>query len=116
MVSRNQHNQCSLVGHACVVAIAGLIMLFASCSNGSVPRPKGYFRIDSYPTHYTPTPLGGISLHINDSARCITANNTADNGVHWLNIVYPRYNATLYLSYIPLKENLDRLMAESIEL
>ena len=99
-----------------ILTLIGMCLLMVSCRNESVPRPTGYFRIDSYPAQYTATPLGNISLHINDSAQCITPDVITDKGVHWLNVVYPRYNATLYLSYIPLKENLDRLMAESIEL
>lgn len=99
-----------------ILTLIGVCFLMVSCHSESTPRPTGYFRIDSYPTQYTATPIGNITLHINDSAQCITPDVITEKGVHWLNVVYPRYNATLYLSYFPLKGNLDRLMAESIEL
>lgn len=99
-----------------ILPLIGMCFLIASCRSESTPRPTGYFRIDSYPTQYTATPIGDITLHINDSAQCITPDVITEKGVHWLNVVYPRYDATLYLSYIPIEGNLDRLMAESIEL
>ena len=110
------HQQSHLLYRIFMTIIVGMVTLLTSCRNESTPRPTGYFRIDSYPAQYSPVQLGNISLHINDSAKRIIPEATTDKGVHWLNIVYPRYNATLYLSYIPLEENLDRLMGESIEL
>lgn len=116
MKNKPYHKQSRHIYSAYMTIIVGLVILLSSCRNESTPRPTGYFRIDSYPAQYTSVQLGNISLHINDSAQRIIPDATTDKGVHWLNVVYPRYNATLYLSYIPLNENLDRLMAESIEL
>jgi gliding motility-associated lipoprotein GldD len=47
---------------------------------------------------------------------CITPPEENLDNALWRNIVYPRYNATIYLSYLPIDNNLDQLMAESIEL
>ena len=100
----------------CVAVIIGIVLLATSCHGGSTPRPNGYFRIDAYPSSYSPISLGNISIQINDSAQCIIPSMHCGKDRHWLNVVYPRYNATIYLSYIPLRNNLDRLMSESIEL
>lgn len=97
--------------------LIGIALLFVvSCNKPSTPRPDGYFRIESYPDSYTAHTIGCIKLHINDSARCQYPPHTANDGVVWLNLIYPRYNATIYLSYIPIDNNLDRLIAESTEL
>ncbi|MBR3950686.1 MAG: hypothetical protein IKJ79_02075 [Bacteroidaceae bacterium] len=116
MKNRLGQRQIDLLQQVYMTIIMGCVLLLCSCHNSSTPRPHAYFRIDAYPAHYTPTRLGSISLHINDSAKRIIPNANTDEGVYWLNIVYPRYNATLYLSYIPLNKNLNHLMAESIEL
>lgn len=100
----------------CICMIAGLIFFLEACQQETAtPRPTGYFRIEPYPASYTPIAIGNISLQVNDSARCITPHNEQPTA-QWLNITYPRYNATIYLSYIPLNNNLQRLIAESIEL
>ncbi len=99
-----------------VLFIAGMIAIFTACHNTTAPRPQGYFRITPYPSSYHTHTLGGITLQVNDSAQCTTPTSHTRDGVHWLNIQYPRYNATIYLSYIPLTGNLERLMSESIEL
>ena len=116
MTKKYHKHSFRIITLALALFIAGLIFIFTSCNNAATPRPHGYFRIEPYPANYTTHPLGGISLQINDSAQCCTPDRQAHDGVHWLNIQYPRYKATIYLSYIPLSDNLDRLMKESEEL
>lgn len=94
-----------------------IILLTTACRETTTPRPNGFFRIDSYPATYKEVKMGNITLNINDSALCnVPPGAEGNSGTEWLNITYPRYNATIYLSYITLHDNLDRLMAESIEL
>lgn len=102
--------------YAPAICLAATVMLLvlASCREHATPRPDGYFRIDPYPAAYTPHTIGNIYIDVNDSARCIATHTQAN--AQWLDIVYPRYNATLYISYIPIDNNLDRLMHESIDL
>ena len=116
MTKKYHKHSFRIITLALALIIAGLIFIFTSCNNAATPRPHGYFRIEPYPTNYTTHPLGSISLQINDSAQCCTPDRQAHDGVYWLNIQYPRYKATIYLSYIPLSDNLDRLMRESVEL
>ena len=109
-------NKNGIINKTWIAIVVCLTIRLSACRHRSTPRPSGYFRIDPYPASYSATHIGNLSLQINDSARCITPDVATTQGVHWLNIVYPRYNATIYLSYIPLHNNLDLLMAESIEL
>lgn len=99
-----------------LIASIAIILLLTACREQATPRPNGYFRIDAYPACYHIDTLGNVSLQVNDSALCMTPSTHTADGVEWLNITYPRYRATIYLSYIPLADNLERLMAESIEL
>ena len=116
MAKKYHKHSFGIITFILALLIAGVIFVFVSCNNTPTPRPHGYFRIDPYPINYKSQSLGNIILQVNDSAQCDTPSTQAHDGVHWLNIQYPRYNATIYLSYIPLSNNLDRLMAESIEL
>ena len=93
---------------------------FSACRRKYTPLPDGYFRIDPYPESYQRTSLlqPFISFEVSDSATVVLRNDTSQhkNSALWLNIRYPRYRATLYCSYHPLRNNLDQLLAESKEL
>lgn len=99
---------------ACLVCV---IALLTACRQPSVPRPDGYFRIDAYPDVWRTDTLGGISLQVNDSSYSVVPQDAAAGSV-WRNIVYPRYKATVYLSYIPVTDvaELSALLAESRDL
>lgn len=105
----------TLVRYAALTIIAAASTLMVSCRQQATPRPEGYFRIDKYPACYHNDTIGRVTLQVNDSARSIVPPQPSGNA-SWLNIAYPRYRATIYLSYIPLSHNLEQLMAESIEL
>lgn len=97
--------------------IIGMALLTTSCQQETTPRPEGYFRIDAYPARHSQVEMGDITILVNDSAQCVVpASHRNNDKAHWLNIVYPRYNATIHLSYFTLQDNLERLMGESIEL
>lgn len=100
----------------CIITIAGIAMLLAGCKQEATPLPEGYFRIDAYPAEYTPHTIGDISILVNDSAQYVSVPATGNDKSVWANIIYPRYNATLYLSFFTLNNNLNTLMDESIEL
>ena len=114
----NTQSQYSFKAHTILLAMwcAFIAICTTSCSEQSTPRPDGYFRIEPYSAHYTPHIIGGISLQVNDSAHCLKTKDEDNRGVSWLNIVYPRYQATIYLSYIPIHNDIERLMEESIDL
>lgn len=113
---RNQYPQRIFILPYSILLTLSMVLLSTSCRQTATPRPEGYFRIDAYPACYSPVDIGTISLHINDSAMCIIPPEENLDNALWRNIVYPRYNATIYLSYLPIDNNLDQLMAESIEL
>lgn len=91
-----------------------------SCRRQYTPKPDAYFRIDPYPEIYRRTTLPGtrLSFEIPEGTTEALDPDSAHrhDGVQWLNIRFPRYRATLYCSYHPLRGNLDRLTDESREL
>ncbi len=88
-----------------ILPVAILLMLLVSCSNNDnqLPKPSGYFRIDLPEPNYvrfdTTFPY---SFDYSKNARIIF-NNYTQQEPYWLNIYYPDFRATLYLSYKDLK-------------
>ena len=107
------------------LALYALLCLVAgsagySCHRQYTPKPDGYFRIDPYPDSYRRTTLlePALSFEVPEGTVETLDHDTTRHhgGVQWLNIRFPRYRATLYCSYHPLRGNLDRLLDESREL
>ena len=94
-----------------MAVIGGLV--FYSCDRDYTPKPRGYFRIDlpeqeyrrfdtnfpyrfEYPVYAEiETPAGG------------------ENEPYWINITYPRFNGTIYISYKPVEDNLLEYLEDS---
>ena len=100
-----------------VSLLIGVVVCLSACGRPVTPRPDGYFRIESYPQSYRVDTIGRITLQVNDSAQSTAVENQSGMGTRWLNIFYPRYHATLYLSYIPVisQEALGQLLGEGRE-
>ena len=69
-----------------------------SCSRSEdvrpLPRREAFPRIDTYDTIYTCRSVGGVALDINAAA------TVTEPGSGWLDISYPRYNATVHVSVV----------------
>jgi gliding motility-associated lipoprotein GldD len=93
------------------------LVFFSSCGDDEdevfTPKPKGYFRID----------MPAKTYRLYDSL-CpysfeIPTYSFIDNDKHkgadpcWINIVFPRFNAQIHLSYKTVTNNLDTLLGQS---
>jgi gliding motility-associated lipoprotein GldD len=90
-----------------------LVSSLGGCRERSVPKPRGYFRIDlppkEYRTYDTTCPFvfeypvyGEISYNVGkNSEPC------------WFNLVFPRFKAIVHFSYKPVNKNLEILLKES---
>lgn len=95
-----------------------MVIFLSACRESVTPKPDGYFRIEPYPQTFRMDTIGWIAISVNDSARSVVPADKSDAEAYWLNLTYPRYRATLYLSYIPVKghDNLELLLSEGREL
>lgn len=92
------------------------IVLFSSCNSEEeaiVPKPRGYFRIDlpenKYANYSSDCPFAfehSIYSSVNTDTR---------RGAEpcWLDIVYPKFNGTIHLSYKPLDNNIGKFLEDS---
>lgn len=98
--------------------VAFALTIFISCGNDddediSIPKPKGYFRIDMPKKEY----------RVYDSL-CpysfeMPLYSFIDNDKHlgadpcWLNLHFPKFNAQIHLSYKVITNNLDTVLEQS---
>ncbi|MFT6747749.1 MAG: gliding motility-associated lipoprotein GldD [Glaciecola sp.] len=87
-----------------------LIVVAMSCDNEVVqPKPSGYYRID------LPTPEYNLwsaacpfEFKLSKHASMIRSKKNKSNC--YFDLEYPQFNATIYLSYLPVKNNLKSLI------
>lgn len=98
----------------CLVVVVGLII--AACSDNETPKPRAYFRIDlpkkeyrlfdtAYPYSFEYPVYGKINPRRDKAAQS-----------YWLNIDFPAFKGTLYISYMEIHGNLNNLLNDSREL
>ncbi len=88
-----------------------VFIILSSCSNDTLPKPKAQLRLE-YPE----------SIYINSQSNCpysfefSNQANTKINSKCWINIEYPRLNASINITYRPIDNNLKELFQESEKL
>lgn len=88
-----------------------LAVLCIACGGETLPKPKAMLRLQ-YPTPiYTQadTPCF-YTFEINKVAKLQPVNKRSKC---WYNLEYPRLHAKLYVSYYPIKNNLDSLLRDA---
>lgn len=83
-----------------------IIVLFISCGEDEVnmPKPRGYFRISIPKAEYQQ--FESTCPFIFDvSKNSVFAKHHSNNNC-WFNIIYPKLNATIHISYSEVKNNL----------
>lgn len=90
-----------------------LVFIFPSCEQGYTPKPRGFQRIEFPAKKYQPFHSDcGFSFDI-PVYSSIVPDNYPGADKCWYNLNYGEYNATLHLSYKPVKNNEDLMrMAE----
>jgi gliding motility-associated lipoprotein GldD len=97
------------------IVLIFLVYFLYSCREATVPKPRGYFRIDlpskEYRIYDTICPFvfeypvyGNISY------------NTGKNSEPcWFNLEFPRYKAVIHFSYKPVNKNLEEILKETYD-
>lgn len=101
----------SLLKHGIIVA--GIAFILWSCTNNSVPKPYGYFRIDLPEHTYRRIDTLGLPYSFDLPASCQLISRAANNEKYWIDLYYPALNASIYCSYKPVHNNLNDLLEDS---
>ncbi len=98
------------------VKILGVFMLvLVGCKEASVPKPRGYFRIDIPEAEYqdlgqkTKDKGQRTPYFFEYSAHAIAEPRQEPGERYWIDIVYPQYNAQIHCSYKPVQGRLRML-------
>ncbi len=90
-----------------------VVVALASCKRAYVPKPAGYFRIDLPETvHYDTLRKLPYAFEYNAYARVVPRKFNEEQS-DWIDIVYPRINATIYISYKAVHNNLPELLEDA---
>lgn len=89
---------------------------FAACNKSYVPKPRGYFRIAFPEKSYHPT--GGNLPYVFELADYSQLQFAKDpfTGNEWVNIVTPANKADVHLTYVNLKNDLNKHIEDSRKL
>jgi len=96
-----------------IILIICIPCLFYSCSKTSIPRPYGYFRVDLPQHNYRTIDTLNLPYRFDlpDNVRLIS--RQADGESYWIDLYYPKLNASIYCSYKPVKGNLIDLLEDT---
>jgi gliding motility-associated lipoprotein GldD len=92
------------------------VLLTASCHRHEMPKPNGYFRIDTPQNAYVV--LDSIYPYTFEYSAYATIgpDALAPDQPYWINIEYPQYHGIIHLSYKPVRGNLVKLLEDTREM
>ena len=89
------------------------LFIIAGCNNDYYPKPKGYFRIDLPDKEYVKFDSAyPYSFEYPVYAKVLPDKN-AQAEKYWINISYPQFHGTLYLSYKSIDKNLNKYLEDT---
>lgn len=89
-------------------------IIFASCDTDETPKPLTYMRIDIPKYEYKL--LDSIYPFTFKYSENVVITNQHPENINWINLDYPKFNATVYLSYYKVDTNLAELVNDAQEL
>lgn len=96
-----------------ILFLLGVITALISCDETPMPKPRGHIRLEypvaNYKLFESSAPY---TFNYNTFAQIIQNNRKP----HWYTIDYKKMNASVYLSYFPIQNNLNALLKDSEEL
>jgi gliding motility-associated lipoprotein GldD len=92
------------------------LVTLSSCEKEFVPKPRGYFRIDlpekKYDVFEANCPLQ-FEAPAYSQIQVFSDHSTADSC--WFNLFFPRNNAHIYCTYLPVKDNIMKLADDAYQ-
>ncbi len=88
------------------------VFCLQSCGEETLPKPRAYLRLEYPSPQYKVCRAGNcpFSFEKNEWAKPLEKKNC------WMDLEYSKMKATLYLSYMPVKDNLDSLLFDAQKL
>jgi len=90
-----------------------IAIVFIACENNPVPKPTGYFRIDLPEKNYRQVDTIPFPFSFKLPQYAFVNLRRTKKDKNFLNIDFTRFGARVHLSYIPVKDNLPKLLEDS---
>jgi len=87
-------------------------MMF-SCNKTSIPRPYGYYRVDLPEHAYRIIDTLNLPYRFDLPKNVRLIYRKTDGETYWIDLYYPKLNATIYCSYKPVRGNLIELLEDT---
>jgi len=88
-------------------------LFLQSCSNGDVPKPRGYFRIDLPEKHLIPFDSHCPYAFLYPDICRIVYDKGDFSEACWIDLFYPAFNAKIHISYKPVHNNLSDFLEDT---
>ena len=89
-------------------------LLLSSCEEEYTPRPRGFFRLAMPEKKFMSAETFGCPFAFQIPDYAITSlDSDKQTEPCWINVFFKPFNATLYLSYKPVNNNLEKLLEDS---
>jgi len=96
-----------------IILAALTIFLFFSCKRDYTPKPRGYFRIDLPAKEYRLSP-DKIPYQFEYPTYCyILKTRQSEQEKNWIDVVYPKFKATIFLSYKSVDKDVESFIQDS---
>lgn len=96
-----------------LMIFALLFFIFNSCNRVEIPRPYGYFRVELPKHQYRMIDTLGLPYRFNLSTNAKLISRDSKNDKFWIDIYYPKLNASIFCSYKPVKGNFIDLLEDT---
>lgn len=95
------------------IALVAILVLQAS-GEEAMPKPRGYFRIELPQKAYVPYESScPLVIEVADNSKVEVFKNRESKDSCWFNVYYPRLNARLHCTYLPIAGDFERLITET---
>lgn len=100
-----------------IFAVACIVCMVVSCGDAVVPKPRGYFRIELPAPEYVLYDSIGEPYRFEKSVWSkVEPDNDANSEKHWINIVYPKLNCKIHVTYRKIQDNAEEVLEDSRKL
>lgn len=93
-----------------------LLLFFISCDSDYIPKPRGYFRIDTPEKNYISLDTTLPYSFEYPAFSQISPDPHAPNQKYWINIDYPKFKGRIHISYKKVDNNLAKYLEDSRKL
>lgn len=93
-----------------LICFAGVL---TSCGGNSIPRPYGYFRVDLPKHAYRMIDTLNLPYRFDLPINVKLISRKDEQNNYWIDLYYPKLNASIYCSYKPVKGNLINLLEDT---